>query len=68
MKTSQRVVREIVEHDKNQIETILNTMETIREALEERYDEMQNLTVLCAKRKIPDVFRFFPGEGTAFQV
>ena len=56
MKTSQRVVREIVEQDKEQIETILHNMEEIRKALDERYDEMQNLTVLCVKLKVPNVF------------
>ena len=56
VKTSQRVVREIVEQDKEQIETILHNMEEIRKALDERYDEMQNLTVLCVKLQVPDVF------------
>ena len=56
MKTSQRVVREIVEQDKEQIEKILHNMEAIGKALDERYDEMQNLTVLCEKLKVPNIF------------
>ena len=31
-------------------------METIGKALDEHYDGMQNLTVLCAKLKVPNVF------------
>ena len=56
MKISQRAVREIVEQDKERIEKILHNMEAIGKALDEHYDEMQSLTVLCAKRKVPDVF------------
>ena len=56
VKTSQRVVREIVEQDKEQIETILHSVNTIGKALDERYDEMQNLTVFCAKLQVPNVF------------
>ena len=58
-------MREIVERDEDQIETILHSMEAIRAALDERYDEVQNLTVLCAKRKIHEIFS---SEGTSFQV
>ena len=68
MRTSHWVVREIADRDRDQIQMILHSMEAIRKALDERYDEMRNITVLCAKRKIPNVFRTFPREGTAIQV
>ena len=68
MRTSQWVVREIVELDRRHIKTILHNMEAIRKALDKRYDEIQSLRALCAKLKIPDVFRTFPGEGNTVQV
>ena len=68
VKTSHRVVREIVEQDKELMETILHSVKTIGKALDEHYDEMQNLTVLCEKRKVPDVFGTSSGGDFALSV
>ena len=67
IKTSQHAVREIVEHDKDQIQTIQENMEAIRKALDERSDEMHNVVVLCAKLKIPDVFKTLSSGTTALR-
>ena len=68
MKTSQHVVKEIVERDRRQMYAILHGMKTIGKALDERYDEMQNMTVLCAKLEVPDVFSILSSGLTALQV
>ena len=68
IKTAQHAVQEIVERDRDHIETILQNMEAIRKALDERNDEMQDLTVLCAKHNIPDTFRMLPSGVRVIQV
>ena len=68
MKTSQHVIKEIVERDRRQMYAILHSMKTIGKALDERYDEMQNLTVLFAKLEVPDVFRTLSSGMTALEV
>ena len=55
METSQRVVKEIVDRDNQQISTLLDGMERLAEILNNSYSVMQDFSNFAAEYKAPNI-------------
>ena len=55
LETSQRVVKETADRDKNQITTVLTGLQRIVEVLNNTYHIMQNFSLLARHYKAPNI-------------